>query len=249
MDINTLVHDDTWLFVLGILGVAGFILTIFSLFLRKKKSLSRQIISLEKIFNVNKEFADKINILYEGVAVSNVYFSKIIFINTGNVPIIIEDYEQNIFMDFGPESQIFSVEISNQSPQNLDAKFRIAKTGIELLPCLLNEKDSITLKILFNNKTGRYDITSRIRGVRKLSQYYEEVNFVRNTWITGLTLFLIFFALIKIIHRAPQESPSTLLIIIGIIGLFLFLFGFAFWIFYHTLKIVPASIRKYFIKF
>ena len=141
---------------------------------RKKKSLSYQVLSSTDLLTVNEEIKGKIKILYEEIPIQNVSLIILRIINDGNLPITSSDFERPISFSFGSESSILSAEIIDKSPSTLKPDLKPDTSQIGLIPVLLNNKDSITVKLLVSGFAGRIEPDARIVGVGEIKRIVDK---------------------------------------------------------------------------
>ena len=186
-----ILRDPLWQFVGALLGIFAIIVSIVLFFAqRKKKSLSYEILSKTPVLSAAEEIAGKLQILFQGEVVQKVYLLVIRISNTGNVPIASSDYERPISIRFGGEARILTTEVSESEPKNMDAKVETRDQNILVKPVLLNSGDSITIKSLVSNYSGKLNIDGRIIGVKNISPKRD----TSNIWsvvlmIAGMVLF------------------------------------------------------------
>ena len=84
---------------------------------RNKKALSYEVIAVVPLLTMQEQLlGDKIQIIYEGNSVSDVLFVFLKFVNSGNQPIDVKDFNQQpLDIVFDDEAQILSAEIIEMS--------------------------------------------------------------------------------------------------------------------------------------
>lgn len=155
-----------------ILGLAAIIVAIIIFILgKKKKRLAYYIVSNTQLVGIENSIQDKIKILYDEKQVTNVHLISIKFINNGNEPISVDDFDKPIRIRYDSAVNVLTHEILEKDPEDLDAITREREEFIEVEPLLLNIKDEFTVNILASNFDGDLDISARIRGVKELEIY------------------------------------------------------------------------------
>jgi len=132
------------------------------------KQLSFEYLSNNEIISINEDFKDSIQMYYQGKEAKNVWLTVIKFHNTGNKEINKEDFDSNIKLTTEFADQILSYEIINSQPKNMNIDVLHNSNGLEITPCLLNSKDSFSLKILSNGEDLNLNVITRISGIKSL---------------------------------------------------------------------------------
>jgi len=120
---------------------------------------------------VKEELSGKVKILYDNQEVKNVHLLNIKFINTGNIPISSSDYEKQINISFNDHAKILTHEIVQEEPQSLGIEIKTNDNTFTLSSCLLNPKDSFSIKTLISDYEGLPTINCRIKGIKKIEKY------------------------------------------------------------------------------
>lgn len=184
---------------------------------RRKKALSYEILSQTPLLSVKEEVKGKVEILFDKKPVQQVHLVEIRLVNSGNVPIKAEEFERPINLSFGEEAQIFTAEVAETTPKSLRAKVVIEKKIVVLQPTLLNEGDSIKLKMLVA-KFAKVNLDGRIVGVKEISEFIEKKTRYMALTIMGLILNL---GGLLVVLSTPTSAPPTQKIIgyaMGIVG-------------------------------
>jgi hypothetical protein len=116
-----------------------------------------------------EEVSGKIKLYYEESQDSKIQIKDgllliIKFINDGDIPIKSEDFDEPISISFRPDADILSAEIIRIKPESLKPELDISKHKIILKPLLLNQKDTITVKMVLMKfrKSSSININGRI---------------------------------------------------------------------------------------
>ena len=164
-------------------------ISIIALFLAwrqyQRKSFSYSVISTVNILDISDDIKSKISVSFESKVIQNLYSVVIRFTNSGNTPILKNDYDHPVSISLGKMSEILSVEVLNQSPGDLGIKVdhsvqqhpntssssSISQVSSEEIiviePALLNKRDSFDLKILAT-EFEYISVNARIVGVAKI---------------------------------------------------------------------------------
>lgn len=170
-----IMRDPIWQFiVLAALALATVVVSILLFWMQhRRKALSYEIISRTPLLSVEGEVKGKLQILFDGEPVQDVYLVVARIINTGNLPIVSTDYEDPVNLSFGENSQILTTDSSETNPNSLRASTNIEKTKVVLAPVLLNRGDSITIKMLISQFDGEIKIDGHIVGVKSIRKLVE----------------------------------------------------------------------------
>jgi len=168
LQIGGLSGDSFWI----IIGAIATVVSVIVFILVSLRQNVRKEVSYEELSNtslVRKEVmkSDKLEIKYDGRLVEAVNLINLRITNSGNQPITKADYEQPITVNLGDQSEILDVEITKRNPKTLSPALRPSSKNLEIEPCLLNPKDSVTLKMLVS-KAGKLTVNARIAGVKEI---------------------------------------------------------------------------------
>jgi len=202
------------LFFLQTLGVIAAIIIPIVLYLkqRQKKVLSYEIVSDTPLLSVKEEIKTKLQILFEGKPVQQVYLGMVRVFNSGNMPIEVKDYDCPITLCFGEGAQILTAEIVKTDPNNLRPSINVKNNEIVISPILLNRGDFLTLKILATTSCDQMVVNGRIVGVKEIKQF------------TGVKLRYYVLASIGIIMQLmgyflPSSFPIPQVLFIAVGGI------------------------------
>jgi hypothetical protein len=213
--LSDILRDPFWNFLGVVVGILVGIITIGLYFMqRQKKAISFEILSDNALLSVRNEIKSKLQVLYDGKAVKQVYLTLIRIFNSGNVPIQPSDYLQPIEMCFGNNAQILSAEVIESDPKNLDMSLTVEGDKIILKSTLFNKDEYLKIKTLTTESCHQLTVTGRIVGVKQIKKF-EGVKF----WIyptIGIGLLMQFAGYFL---GSPSLSPA-LVIVGGIIALF-----------------------------
>lgn len=156
-------RDPIWQFVIGILALAlTFVGTWRAL---NTKALSVEVVSETPLLTVQDEAAGRLQIAFEGKPVQDVILSIIKVSNTGDVPILVTDFQRPLTLSFGQNAEVLSAEVVEMTPPNIGASAKAVSNIVELSPVLLNSGDTATLKILLTKYENNVTVDARIVGV------------------------------------------------------------------------------------
>lgn len=192
-----ILRDSIWQFIGAILALIAIILILVQ---RKRKALSYKIISNTPLVKIKEDIKGRLQVLFDEKPVENIYLIIFKFINSGNLPIKSADYESPVNLNFNEDVQLLTAEVIDTNPKTLEASAKIEGTKVLLKPTLLNENDSITIKVLVNQFDGNFSVGGRIIGVKEIRELTErkllKSFFIGN--IAGVLMVGGIFILLKI---------------------------------------------------
>jgi len=210
----------------------------------QKKSLSYIEISKVNILDISEDIKSKVSVTYESKPVKDLYLIIVQFKNSGNVAILPNDYYRPLNISFGKISEILSVEVLKQSPNDLGIIATLVNSKEQLqgdepksvtrfnkeeavivAPVLLNKSDFFELKILVT-KFQNISIDARIAGVKGI----EKKDTATPEWYSKLFAFLIVLSVstnLATLIPIPRSFYSTILVLLLISFLIAFLINIA----------------------
>ena len=164
---------DPWKIVMALLAIVAIIISVI-LYRKQRqgKEVSYTIVSSVPLIGVKEEIRRKLQILFNGKPVEQVHLVEVDIVNSGNSPIKASEYERPISLGFGEEAEIFTAEVAKTTPESLWAKVRIEENKVLLEPTLLNEGDSVRIKMLVA-KFAQVNMDGRIVGVKEINEFKE----------------------------------------------------------------------------
>jgi hypothetical protein len=192
---------------------AGVVVTIvvalvIYLLQRQRKSLSYEILSINQLLTVGEELEGKLQVIYNGEPAKDICLLIIRLYNSGNLPITTADYERPVSLLTGDSSKILSTVITNVNPENLSFQLKIESQKISIDPILLNSKDSVTIKMLISDFSGKLVVDGRIAGVKSISN--SQIISMYDIVISLITLVSITYGIYVLIKDYGMNSkPST----------------------------------------
>jgi len=215
---SDILRDPVWQFVATILAVIAILVSI-SLYLkqRRRKMLSYEIVSRTPLLSIEEEIKGVLKILYEGEPVQQVHLIVTTIMNSGNTPILVNEYERPISLGFGEEAQILTAEIAKTQPDSLRASTSIEDDKVTLQPTLLNGGDSITLKMLVSKFDGEITVDGRIVGVKEIQESRESVVKIFGLSVIGFVMTMAgTFGTTIFSEREPLWWGSLFLMLFGL---------------------------------
>jgi len=223
-----IIRDPIWQFIGAILALAAIFISI-GLYLRqrRRKAMSYEIVSQTPLLSMEEEVKGKLKILFEDEPVQKVHLIVAKVINSGNLSILPTDYQRPVSFGFDNEARVLTAEVIETNPDSLEASIGIEGKKVVFEPTLLNEKDSITLKMLVSQFDGQVTVDGRIVGVKDIRKFTEwPVHFILAT-VIGFGLFsisLIGFVL-YLARLIPTEIAQAFLLPCFVLGSLLNVIG------------------------
>ncbi len=217
-----------WTFIAIISGIT--IPIIIYLVQRSKKGIGYTILSCNELIknpsiHSSKKLKGRLEILYNGQPVSNVYHILIRIFNSGNVPIRPEDYELPLKIDFGKKTQILR-KILSKSSEDINVKDKVEKNVIKLNKFLFNKGESIKYSIFLADYTNSLNISGRIAGINKISEVDKPVplsSIMRLITIVGIipvVLALILMTTVGLSSGSAADISENIISLIRNITMF-----------------------------
>lgn len=140
---------------------------------------------------------------------------------TGNGPIVANDYETPLRLQFEDEATVLSADAVDTTPLGIPVSLACDGSGAIASKQLLNPGDFFTVRLLVENSKGRLEATARIAGVVKL-EVGRRISLTQPaSAILGLVLIVVAFVFTpepKSTHLSdirPDEVPYAIAITVG----------------------------------
>lgn len=188
MIMEEILTNPMWQVLAVILSTFAILISIILfLFGRKRKSLSYEIISNNPVILKKDAIKEKLEIFFNKKIVKNVYLIVLKFINSGNVPIEVKDYDEPLSISFGEGAKVLTAEIS----EGISTHSTIGGGKIILKPTLLNKEDYMKIQILVSKYSGgKITFGGRIVGVKSIKKMTEsKIYFI--TVLSGMIIAMI----------------------------------------------------------
>lgn len=180
--------------------IAIFISVVLYLKQKKRKEISYAILSKVQLLSVKSEIKEKVTILFEDKPTQQVHLAEILIFNSGNISVVKEDFKRPISLGFGNKAQILSAEITETSPENLEAEDRIQGKKVVLKLELFNSNDSVLLKMLVS-RLSDIKVDGRIVGIKKINEFRrKEKRYILPIFFGMAVEFLGFYVLVFLDH-------------------------------------------------
>jgi hypothetical protein len=137
---------------------------------RQRKEFNYRVISDYPLFDVDKEFTDRVKILFDDKQVGRVSLVVIEFLNNGWQPVKASDFYKPVEVNFGDKAEIMNVETVKKRPNDLTLNVIGLNSSLTIEPTLFNRGDFVQLKVLVHDYKGSIDVTGRIEGIPKIKK-------------------------------------------------------------------------------
>lgn len=158
-------RDPMWQFIGAIVAIGSLVYYLGS---RKKKHLSYRL-QVSQLLSVEDDVRSKLKITFAGKAVHDLQLVTIRFFNSGNQPILSNDFEAPIEIGFAHDTRIFKAEVARTVPESLNPSLSIKDNSVIIQPLLMNSKDWINISILLTQFDEHVRIRSRIAGINQIT--------------------------------------------------------------------------------
>lgn len=175
-----------------------------------RKSMSGEI-NVTELVSLHKAAGDakgRIKIYFDDEEIEQVHLVEVKIENTGNVPVLSEDFEEPLMVELGEDAHPLTAEVTETKPADLNVKAVAYKTGAVIAPLLLNPGDAITLKIFARNLKNEARISHRVVGISEI----EDTSSQRSEKARELTLSQFF-------SGGAPERVAALGVVTGVMAL------------------------------
>lgn len=197
-----IIHDPTVQFIVNVIvallvGITAVITSVAIFRLQhNRKEVTYGIISDTAILSINKEIRGKVEIRFAGKVVSDMRLTILKIWNSGNVPIVPSDYIEPLSFVF-KGGEILDSEILEVDPSNVQASLIRNTDNVVLEPLLLNNGDTVKIKVLVAGTNSKVDVYARIIGIKKLIEL--DINkrpFFSGRSITSILSILVILSIV-----------------------------------------------------
>lgn len=208
---------------------------------RTKKSISYEIKSKTQLFTINDKNAGKLEILFDGKPVRDAHVLMLSIMNTGDEPIRTSDYEEALEVTFPSDVTILSVAVIVPNTKNLRVDYELSKHAVKLDKILLNQKESIMMKLILDNNSRDPSVSARIVGITEITKYVSVSNKFKSILHGN---FLFFAAIICLMTGNVLIQSSSGRDLQGWIGAALLFFGVALFLVHFFSEKIFSKSRK-----
>jgi hypothetical protein len=148
---------------------------------QRTKQLSYIILWQDALTHVRSNVRDRLDIRFDGEPVHEARLVLVQIINSGHLPIAVNDYQSKLSISCSPGAKVLYAEVIATTPGDLDDRCRseqgsrkdliehIDKNEVTIAPILLNDGDSMTVQMLVENLRGSVKVGGHINGIRRIT--------------------------------------------------------------------------------
>jgi hypothetical protein len=166
-DLVTILRDPMARTILAVLAIC---LTIFFFLVKRRRKRLSYILSDTRVLGVDEAVnPSRVEILFDGAPVTDVRLVIITINNSGNDPILADDFERALQLRWAEPARILTAEVVEVSPESLQPTIKTGVNEIVLNPLLLNPGDWLRIKTLIN-QGGKLSVDARVVGVKRITK-------------------------------------------------------------------------------
>ena len=136
MSLIDIIRDSAWTFVgVVVTLVAGVPFAYWLVKRQQKKEVSCEFWNAELV-TVDKRITDRLQITFDGKLVNKLHLVLIRMNNCGSTPINPQDFQGNIEISFGENSQVLRTEIIKREPDSIQITYEDIGSRVDLKPHL-----------------------------------------------------------------------------------------------------------------
>jgi hypothetical protein len=221
-DLVTILRDPMVRTILAVVAISTTVL----LFLigRRRKSLS-YMVSDTRVLGVHEAVnPSSVQILFDGMPVTDVRLVVITVNNSGNESIRADDFERALRFSWAEPARILTAEVVEVSPESLQPTIKAGVNEIVVDPLLLNRGDWLRIKTLIN-QVGKMSVDARVVGVKRILKAVatskgpsaKKLLFIGIAGMTGLLLIILGEALGLWAANGRVELSLAKIVVLGIV--------------------------------
>ena len=199
----------------------GLLTIVISIIIFRKQQSQKEItfwvLSDQPILNFVEEFknevAGRIQTLFDTKPATDIRRVEISVWNSGNTPIVENEYTEPIKFEFGENAEILEAIITKTTPNNMNVSLKSDSKQITLEPFLLNRRDAVTFKVLLAQTPIMKDVSVRTRvvGMNQILDYNKRNATKRSLARIFLIVSYILFILLSIYSILSIYENSILI--------------------------------------
>ncbi len=168
--ITEILRDPLWQFVGVVLALAA----IAASYLQFRATIARKeltfgVLASRKLVAIADEVTSRVSIQLDGRSVSNVYMVEFGIKNSGNQPILRDNFDEPFRINFLKGTSVISAEVTRIHPETLAASVSIQPGSIVVDPLLLNPGDYLVIQALTSGNRPEHTAKGRIVGVSSVA--------------------------------------------------------------------------------
>lgn len=192
--------------------VVGLVIGIITIQVaNRRKELKYSIISLAPLVSLHEDIQSKVQVLFDGKMVRDVQMVLIEIYNSGNLPILANEYDTPLRIIVDKDAKILATSIIRTEPKGIKIPPpEFNDTRVKFTPFLLNGGDRIRVKMLVTQLNNPPHLTGRIVGVSEIKQVTLSELQLSLPQAVQILIFCLAFVLIVLIIgnlAEPNESP------------------------------------------
>lgn len=176
-----LLRDPIWEGIgaaIGLVGVVSAIVLGVVLFRlqRRRKELRYRVLSQSRVVSMEAQGPEDVVMMRGGERIPDVHLVMLELVNSGNQPIIPDDYHYPLQINLGEGAEVLTADQVDSKPKGIAASPSITESleTVRVDAVLLNPGDSFTLKFLVTQYGGTLDVAAHIVGVKEIRILGEE---------------------------------------------------------------------------
>jgi hypothetical protein len=209
---SSVLSHPAWTAAATLLAIAAIATSIMLYWRGKARKVLACAASNTSLVSVRSEAQGKIKVLYEDDPVTGVHLVTFSIANSGNVPILAQDFERPVVVELGAYAVPLpgTIEVKEAKPAELQPNVSADGSTLIVTPLLLNPGDSFSITALVRDFVGPLAIDARIAGVPEIAlgeRQPDDVTREERLLHRGLLAVAVFLAL-----SAAGTSLAKLLI-------------------------------------
>lgn len=195
-------RDSIWTFVGAVLALAAIVATLWVYVLqRPRRRLLVERVARVPLTTLGANRIPGLELRLNGELLQSASVIVIRITNSGNQPILGDDFERPLTFKFEEGSAVLHAEMSEPSPEDLKVATSCQGRDLQVERCLLNPGDTFLCRALVRDSRGRYEPSARVVGMKGIERS-RPVSFTRPA-------AMIFCMAIAIIAFVLSPAPSS----------------------------------------
>jgi hypothetical protein len=224
------IFRDPVAYAIGLVAVLAAI--AMALHTQPRRGISYEVLSVTQLLTAHEEMEGRLLIRFDGAAVRDISIVLFQIFNSGNQPIVEQDFDRPLRVVIRGRGRILSSQVTEKVPEQLVAEVATVENDAVLTPRLMNAGDMVTVKLIITEFEGSVVMSGRIVGVSEFAnaelQGYR-ADFARLLWLMsgvvgglfGLMVFLLLAVVLgQQINQWPDVAQFGLLIVPIAAGVF-----------------------------
>jgi hypothetical protein len=129
------------------------------------KELEAAIVSSTSLSPDANNYVSGLELSIDGKVLDDPYITVLEILNSGDLPILSSDFEEDLIFNAGNDAQIIRSEVAKVDPASLKPILKVNNNQLLIVPLLLNADDKIRLNILTVGDKPSWTINTRIVGI------------------------------------------------------------------------------------